>query len=76
MAEELPRSNYSQKVNQCQTVTLICSAHAQSLYKRKLSSANTETSKKIRLSVSLFISAEHWPVNTLNGVGQLCAAVC
>lgn len=75
MPQELPSNNHSQKVSQCQTVTLICSALAIRLYKRKLSSANTETSKKIRLSVSLFISAEHWPVNTQNGVGQLCAAV-
>lgn len=74
MPQEFPSNNHSQKVSQSQTVTLICSALAQRLPKSKLSSANTETSK-IRLSVSLFISHQHWPVNTQNSVGQLYAAV-
>lgn len=74
MPQEFPSNNHSQKVSQSRTVTLICSALAQRLPKSKLSSANTETSK-IRLSVSLFISDQHWPVNTQSSVGQLYAAV-
>lgn len=42
---------------------------------RKLASANTETSREIRLNASLFVSAEHWPVDTLTGVRKRGAAV-